>query len=85
MTAKKTNSDRPIKQILLIMIITISIFSYIIWDILVVKPEFNRKLDDVNEKFNKLSIYLDQKLPKIDSVLTAHELQVKEFKLSENL
>lgn len=55
------------------------IFGYIIFDFFVVKERIENKIMIVNEKFDSLQIYLNNKLPEIDKAIKIQEQQVEDL------
>ena len=63
---------------ILIIIATVLLLAYAGWDAFKVKPALNQKVDSVTVQFANLKVYLDAKLPQIDSLLVVHTNQIKE-------
>ena len=62
----------------LVILVAMLLLVYTGWDAFKVRPEINQRVDTVASEFHQLKIYLDDKLPEIDSVLVLHTDQIKE-------
>ena len=65
----------------LIISFVILLIVYTGWDAFKVRPQIKEKVDTVSVEFKELKIYLDAKLPEIDSVLILHTDQIQEQNL----
>jgi len=63
---------------LIIIIITIYLLSVVSYDAFIATPKKTNKIEFVTEKFGELKIYLDAKLPEIDSALVKHAEQIND-------
>ena len=63
---------------ILIIIVTVLLLSYAGWDAFKIKPALNQKVNNVTVQFDNLKVYLDKKLPQIDSLLVVHTNQIQE-------
>jgi len=66
-------SKRITLTVIIIIIYLLSVTSY---DAFIGNPKKNIKIEQITSKFNDLKIYLDAKLPKIDSALIKHAKQI---------
>ena len=64
---------RIVAIVLLVIIYLLGMTTY---DAFVGTPKKNAKIEVVHEKFNDMKIYLDAKLPEIDSALQRHEVLI---------
>ena len=62
----------------LIITFVLLLIVYTGWDAFKIRPEFKQKIDTVSVEFHELKLYLDAKLPEIDSVLVLHTEQLEE-------
>jgi len=69
---------------IIVSVIVIFIFSYIVFDYFVIKQKIENKIMIVNEKFDSLQIYLNNKLPAIDNAIKIQEQQVKDLQEIKN-
>ena len=67
-------------QAIIVMILIAVIFAYIGVDALLTKPQIKRDLVEVKGQYNELSVFLDDKVPEIDSTFQEHAEQIKEQK-----
>lgn len=74
---KKPNKKIKIGSIIVILLLSYMLL-YISYDAFKVRPEYNKKVDTVLSDFNGLKIYLDEKLPKMDSAIIMHKKQIKQ-------
>ena len=65
----------------LIITFVLLLIVYTGWDAFKVRPQIKEKVDTVSVEFKELKIYLDAKLPEIDSVLILHTDQIQEQNL----
>ena len=61
---------------LIVIIITIYLLSVVSYDAFIATPKKTEKIEFVTEKFGELKVYLDAKLPEIDSALIEHAKQI---------
>jgi len=61
---------------ILIIIACIILLSYVTYDICVNQPKLYKKVEYVTKKFNSYKIYLDTKLPELDSIVLEHSKQI---------
>lgn len=73
------NKKYPIAQIIISVSIILSVFSYIYYDLFIYSPKINNEIIVVNEKFDDLKIFLDKKLPAIDSALNVKQEQLNQL------
>jgi hypothetical protein len=68
-----------------IVLITIMLLCYALFDAFYLKPSVNKKIEKVTIEFLDFKTYLDTKLPQIDSALIIHseEIQCQNKKLEE--
>jgi len=64
--------------------IIILIFSYIGYDLFIFSPKYEKKVANIEKQFNELKIYLDKKLPEIDSAINITSKQYSELKISKD-
>ena len=67
-------------QAIIVMILIVVIFAYIGVDALLTKPQIKRDLVEVKGQYVELSVFLDNKVPEIDSTFQEHAEQIKEQK-----
>ena len=60
----------------LVIVIIIYLVGIATWDAFVAGPKKAAQIEVVHNKFNDMKIYLDAKLPQIDSALYRHEIQL---------
>ena len=72
----KVNECYKSIQSILIILIIISIFSYIGIDIFIIKPEFRQNVNEVKEQYFELNSYLEENVPKIKQELLLHKEQI---------
>jgi hypothetical protein len=71
---------KPIKitwPSLIIVASLIFLITYSIIDATVTRPNFNKKVNYVNTEFDSLKIFLDIKLPELESAIELHEAQLE--------
>lgn len=87
-SSKRTEVKRQIKEqhkksfntnSFIITFIIVFIFAYITFDFFVVKSKIQNKVKNVEQKFDSLQIYLDNKLPQIDNAIKVQEQQLKDL------
>jgi len=64
---------------IIVSILISFIIGYIAVDYFVVKHRINEKVMVVNQKFDSLKVYLDEKLPMIDKAIEVQQKQVKDL------
>lgn len=64
-------------QTISIITIVVMIFGYILFDLVMFKPESKHKMQVVYEKFDSLEVFLAKKLPEIDNAIKLQDAQVK--------
>jgi len=67
------------QSIIVIAIIAI-IFCYIFVDLFLNKPQMNNDIKELKSQYNELSIFLDKKIPEIDSTFSIQSKQLQEQK-----
>jgi len=88
---KKTDSKliknpKKINAVSIIVSLIIAfIFGYIIFDFFVIKKKIENEVLIVNQKFDSLQLYLDNKIPMIDNAIQIQEEQVKELQRMDSL
>lgn len=76
----KTLSTKKSKiSSIIISIIVAFIIGYIIFDFFVLKKRIENEVTIVNEKFDNLQMYLDEKIPMIDNAIEVQRQQVEEL------
>lgn len=63
-------------QSLIIMAIILLIFAYIGIDMMQIKPQIKKDLNEVKQEYVELSNFLDKKVPEIDSTLRIQAEQI---------
>jgi len=69
----------PIKINLVSIILSLALIGmllYISVDAFVTKPQFKQHIEKVSENFDSLTVFLNAKLPEIDSALYIHTHQI---------
>lgn len=62
----------------LMIIVAVILLTYTALDAFKIRPELKNKVETVTTSFSDLKVYLDKKLPEIDSVLVIHTNQIEE-------
>ena len=75
------NNWKSPQAIIVIAIITI-IFAYIISDITIFKPDYDKRLDEVYKKYDSLTIEIQQKFPEFEDELSNQKNQLSRQKES---
>jgi cbb3-type cytochrome oxidase subunit 3 len=70
---------RKISSMCIITIVFI-IFGYIGYDLFVFGPRYRHRVDNVKEELDDLKVYLNSKIPEIDSAINVSNKQYKELK-----
>jgi hypothetical protein len=67
-------------QVIIIMTIITLIFGYIAYDFLFFDNKVETKVKTVQRKLDSLKIFLDVKIPQIDTAITSQEKQLEDLK-----
>jgi hypothetical protein len=77
-TSAKNQKNRWLSpQSMFVASIILLIFTYIICDAFMFKPEYNKRVENVKAQYDTLQTYIDSKFPEIDSTLTIHSIQIE--------
>jgi len=63
---------------LIVILVSVYLLSVTSFDAFVATPMKNKRIEFVTTKFGELKVYLEAKLPEIDSALVEHALQIDE-------
>jgi flagellar biosynthesis protein FlhB len=72
----KSNWKSP--QAIIVMAIIFVIFAYIAFDLFSAKPKMKSELKEVKGQYKELSVFLDEKIPEIDSTFREHATQIQQ-------
>ena len=72
------------KQFYIISSIIFLICSYILLDVFIFKPKIENKIDVTKTELIELRKYLDDKIPKIDSLQNIYDKELKSLSLKNN-
>ena len=61
---------------IVVLIISFILLLYVTIDVCIVKPKFNERINNVTTEFDSLKVYLDSKLPELDSIVLIHSKQI---------
>jgi hypothetical protein len=63
---------------IIIIVCILILLAYAGLDAFKIRPNLNQRVDSVTVQFATLKVYLDKKLPQIDSLLIVHTGQIEE-------
>lgn len=63
---------------LFIVAIIMLMFTYMLCDVFLFKPQYKQHVVELKSKYDSLQIYVDQKFPELDSILEIHSKELSE-------
>lgn len=75
---KRTIQKKTTFTGILLVLVAIILLTYTAYDAFYLRPHINQRVDTVSYQFNELKVYLDSKLPEVDSLLILHTQQINE-------